>query len=54
VRHLAPLAEGLDLRETLPVAADARLLAADFTTLPARPIYGRAPDAKTLAERGLA
>ncbi|WP_307118005.1 tRNA (adenosine(37)-N6)-threonylcarbamoyltransferase complex dimerization subunit type 1 TsaB [Sphingomonas kyeonggiensis] len=54
VRHLAPLAEGLDLRETLPSAADARLLAPGFTTLPARPIYGRAPDAKTLAERGLA
>lgn len=54
VRHLAPLAEGLDLRETLPAAADARLLAAEFTALPARPIYGRAPDAKTLAERGLA
>lgn len=54
VRHLAPLAERLDLRETLPAAADARLLASDFTTLPARPIYGRAPDAKTLAERGLA
>jgi len=35
-------------------AAYARLLAADFTALPARPIYGRAPDAKTLAERGLA
>lgn len=54
VRHLAALAEGLDLRETLPRAADARLLAPEFTALPARPIYGRAPDAKTLAERGLA
>jgi len=54
VRHLAALAEGLDLRETLPAAADARLLPEAFTTLPARPIYGRAPDAKTLAERGLA
>ncbi|MDG2535595.1 tRNA (adenosine(37)-N6)-threonylcarbamoyltransferase complex dimerization subunit type 1 TsaB [Sphingomonas sp. HITSZ_GF] len=54
VRHLAALAEGLDLREALPAAADARLLPAGFTALPARPIYGRAPDAKTLAERGLA
>ncbi|WP_257214988.1 tRNA (adenosine(37)-N6)-threonylcarbamoyltransferase complex dimerization subunit type 1 TsaB [Sphingomonas sp. R-74633] len=54
VRHLAALSESLDLRETLPSAADARLLPPDFTTLPARPIYGRAPDAKTLAERGLA
>lgn len=54
VRHLAALAQGLDLRETLPIAADARLLPSGFTALPARPIYGRAPDAKTLAERGLA
>jgi tRNA threonylcarbamoyl adenosine modification protein YeaZ len=54
VRHLAALSNTLDLREALPSAADARLLAAGFTTLPARPIYGRAPDAKTLAERGLA
>jgi tRNA threonylcarbamoyladenosine biosynthesis protein TsaB len=54
VRFLAPLAEGLDLRETLPDAADARLLPPDFAALPPRPIYGRAPDARTLAERGLA
>lgn len=54
VRFLAPLAEGIDLREALPAAADARLLPAAFTALAARPIYGRAPDAKTLAERGLA
>jgi tRNA threonylcarbamoyladenosine biosynthesis protein TsaB len=55
VRHLAALGvEGLALHETLPEAADARLLPAPFTTLPAKPIYGRAPDAKTLAERGLA
>jgi tRNA threonylcarbamoyladenosine biosynthesis protein TsaB len=54
VRFLAPLAEGLDLREALPTAADARLLPTEFATLPPRPIYGRAPDAKTLAERGLA
>lgn len=54
VRHLAALAEGLDLREALPRAADARLLPPDCTTLPPRPLYGRGPDAKTLAERGLA
>ncbi len=54
VRHLAALGEGPVLHETLPDAADARLLPAAFAALPARPIYGRAPDAKTLAERGLA
>jgi len=54
VRFLAGLAEGLDLREALPRAADARLLPPEFAALPPRPIYGRAPDAKTLAERGLA
>lgn len=54
VRFLAPLTEGLDLREALPNAADALLLPSEFTALAARPIYGRAPDAKTLAERGLA
>jgi len=53
VRRLAPLAEGLDLREALPRAADAVRLPADFTTLPPGPLYGRGPDAKTLAERGL-
>ena len=51
VRHLAALEPGLDLREALPRAADAVLLPLDFATLPPRPIYGRAPDAKTLAER---
>ncbi|WP_423605780.1 tRNA (adenosine(37)-N6)-threonylcarbamoyltransferase complex dimerization subunit type 1 TsaB [Sphingomonas sp. MS122] len=49
VRHVAALAPGLDLREALPRAADAALLPPGFTTLPARPIYGRAPDAKPLA-----
>lgn len=53
-RRLAALAEGLDLREALPRAADAVLLPADFAALAPRPLYGRAPDAKTLAERGLA
>lgn len=54
VRHLAALAEGLDLREALPRAADAVLLPPACTALPPRPLYGRGPDAKTLAERGLA
>nr|WP_315379940.1 tRNA (adenosine(37)-N6)-threonylcarbamoyltransferase complex dimerization subunit type 1 TsaB [uncultured Sphingomonas sp.] len=54
VRRLAALAEGLDLREVLPRAADAVLLPPGFATLPPRPLYGRGPDAKTLAERGLA
>jgi tRNA threonylcarbamoyl adenosine modification protein YeaZ len=48
--------DGLDpqraLGEALPRAADLRLLPAAFADLPPRPIYGRAPDAKTLAERG--
>ena len=38
-----------DAREQLPDAAHAVLLASGFTTLPPRPIYGRAPDAKPLA-----
>lgn len=54
VRHLAVLDAGLDGVEALPCAGDARLLPPQFTALPARPIYGRAPDARTLAERGLA
>ncbi len=54
VRHLAALAEGLDLREVLPRAADAVLLPPECINLPPRPLYGRGPDAKTLAERGLA
>lgn len=54
VRHLAALDPALPLHETLPRAADALLLPAEFATLAPRPIYGRGPDAKTLAERGLA
>lgn len=49
VHHLAARAVGLDLREALPHAADAVLLPPAFTALPARPIYGRAPDAKPQA-----
>jgi tRNA threonylcarbamoyl adenosine modification protein YeaZ len=54
VRRLALLAPDHDLRDALPRAADALLLPSGFAALPPRPIYGRAPDAKTLAERGLA
>jgi tRNA threonylcarbamoyl adenosine modification protein YeaZ len=54
VRHVAALDAGLEAIEALPRAEDARLLPPDFVNLPARPIYGRAPDARTLAERGLA
>jgi tRNA threonylcarbamoyl adenosine modification protein YeaZ len=49
VRHLAALDASLSLREALPRAADARLLPAALTSLPPRPIYGRAPDAKPKA-----
>lgn len=49
VRHLAAFGAGLDLRERLPRAGDARLLPAGLTALPPRPIYGRAPDAKPIA-----
>jgi tRNA threonylcarbamoyladenosine biosynthesis protein TsaB len=35
--------------DALPRAADARLLPEALRTLPARPIYGRAPDARPLA-----
>lgn len=49
IRHLAALDSALDLREALPRAADATLLPPGFATLAARPVYGRAPDAKPLA-----
>lgn len=48
IRHLAALNPALDLRDALPHAADAALLAPGFTALAPRPIYGRAPDAKPL------
>lgn len=41
-------------RGALPNAINAVLLPPEFAALPPSPIYGRAPDAKTLAERGLA
>ncbi|WEK41960.1 MAG: tRNA (adenosine(37)-N6)-threonylcarbamoyltransferase complex dimerization subunit type 1 TsaB [Candidatus Sphingomonas colombiensis] len=46
VRWLAPLDAGLTLHDALPQAANAVLLPDDMAALPARPLYGRAPDAK--------
>ena len=54
VRHLATIDDSRTLIEALPRAEDVRLLPDILAALPPRPIYGRAPDAKTLAERGLA
>ncbi len=51
VRWLAALDDSLDLTEALPNAADAILLPSALAALPARPIYGRAPDAKPQAPR---
>jgi tRNA threonylcarbamoyl adenosine modification protein YeaZ len=53
VRHLRALDPDVAVIDALPNAANAVLLPANFTALPPVPIYGRAPDAKTLAERGL-
>ena len=49
VRHLAALDPALTCEDTLPDAADAVLLPPGFATLPPRPIYGRAPDAKPVS-----
>lgn len=54
VRHLTAIDPVLATVDTLPNAAHAAFLPPALTALPPRPIYGRAPDAKTLAERGLA
>lgn len=54
IARLAAIDPALALAERLPDARDARLLPPAFTALPPSPIYGRAPDARTLAERGLA
>ncbi|MEG3087031.1 tRNA (adenosine(37)-N6)-threonylcarbamoyltransferase complex dimerization subunit type 1 TsaB [Sphingomonas sp. PB4P5] len=51
IRHLAALDDTLALGDRLPDAAAAILLPAAFTTLPPRPIYGRAPDATPPAPR---
>ena len=45
------LGDAPDLTEALPHAADAILLPPALTALPAKPIYGRAPDAKPQAPR---
>ena len=45
VSWLTALEPGLDAREALPDAADAPLLPPALAALPARPLYGRAPDA---------
>ena len=45
VSWLTALEPGLDVREALPDAADAPLLPPALAALPARPLYGRAPDA---------
>ncbi len=54
IRHLATLATDLDLTDQLPDAASAILLTGEFIALPARPIYGRAPDAKPAASKIIA
>lgn len=46
VRWLTPLQPELLTREALPEAAKAHLLPPELSTLPPRPLYGRAPDAK--------
>lgn len=45
-RRLAPFAPGRVFTAALPDAADVMLLPPAFRALAARPIYGRAPDAK--------
>jgi len=51
--RLAALAPDADLAEALPDAADAWRLPDGAATLPPRPLYGRAPDAKLPAVPGL-
>lgn len=51
VGRLLALEPDLDATEALPDAADARLLPPALRTLPPRPLYGRAPDAKPPAPR---
>lgn len=46
VRWLTPLDETLTSDGALPDASKAHLLPAGLTSLPPRPLYGRAPDAK--------
>jgi tRNA threonylcarbamoyladenosine biosynthesis protein TsaB len=51
IARLRALAADLPGSDALPRAADALLLPPDLTGLPARPIYGRAPDAVPQAQR---
>ncbi len=51
VRHLLAIDPSIDAVETLPDAADAVLLPDALRTLPPRPLYGRAPDAKPATPR---
>jgi len=50
VRWLDGLDAARDFGPMLPRASDVLLLSGDFTALPPRPIYGRAPDAKPMAQ----
>jgi tRNA threonylcarbamoyl adenosine modification protein YeaZ len=50
VRWLDGIDAAHDLGPALPRAADVLLLPGDFIQLPPRPIYGRAPDAKPMAQ----
>jgi tRNA threonylcarbamoyl adenosine modification protein YeaZ len=50
VRWLDGLDAGRGFGPVLPRASDVLLLSGDFTALPPRPIYGRAPDAKPMAQ----
>ena len=52
--RLAAIAPDHALAGAWPNASDALLLPPECTALPPTPVYGRAPDARTLAERGLA
>lgn len=51
VHHLLAIDASIDATEILPDAADAVLLSAALRSLPPRPVYGRAPDAKPAAPR---
>ena len=51
MRFLTALDPALDVEDVLPCAADAVLLPPGFTSLPPRPVYGRAPDAQPARPR---
>jgi tRNA threonylcarbamoyladenosine biosynthesis protein TsaB len=54
VGRLLAIRPDLDAQEALPDAADVVLLPRSLLSLPPRPLYGRAPDAKLPAARGAA